>query len=110
MEEIGKIYSLRSLFSEEEKEEHKQCKPGTGAINKFNELIGGKIEKLIKDLNYTNMWEVEKAEDDNLDTSYYIKYVLNTGRHRRPINRISTTGHIYVCGDEELVKFLSDYQ
>lgn len=111
MEELGKIYSLISLFSEEEKIGcSSQCNSAKEALGKFNELFGKKVGRLIKNLEDTNMWKVEKADHSDSDAIYWIESLSSTGKFRRSISRINANGSIYVCGDNKLENFLSNYQ
>ncbi|MAG79088.1 hypothetical protein CMI40_01800 [Candidatus Pacearchaeota archaeon] len=110
MEPYGKTYNLASLFSKEEKAEHKKYKPGIEALTKFNELINKKTHKLIKDLEATNFWEVTEIRDNILQ--YSIQYKLCTGNKRRPTSFIFKSplkGHI-LTSDAKLQEFLEKYK
>jgi len=113
MKPSGEIYNLKNLLSKEERREHRNCKPGVESKTKFDELIDGKTKKLIEDLESTNYWKVEEANDDFI-TKYFIKVAGNicTGRNRRGVNIICKhpfNGYIFAF-DKELQEFFKKYK
>ena len=111
MKVYGKIYYLASLFTDEEKAEHRKCKPGIEAITNFDKLIETKTQKLIEDLEATDYWEIQETKNDPFQ-KYSIKNNLSTGSKRTPISSICKTplkGYI-LTSDPELQEFLEKYE